>query len=547
MTASAPAARPAVGAFVAILLVVVSAIAWGHDGARAVQLVLLALPGLAWLLWPVSGLRARRVRAVAVATWAMLFVADGIVRGHVWHAFEAAAHSSHVISAIANTSPRESAEFATMYAPAIAASTAALLAALVMVVLAARRSVRAGTALAAAPFGPRPRRWLTGLLALVLLTGTLAYASKPWRRWHPLPFWVGWAQDVRDLRASWADQARSRDAIRERARQGGARRASDAPATVVLVLGESVNRDNLQLYGYPRATSPRLAALKHQLQDAMVVLRHAWSTEPGTLAALQSMLLMHEPGTRHPQHLLALAQAAGYKVWWISNHDDLGIEQLHARMADEVHLLNRTPGRATATLDEVTLPVFGQALADPTPHKLIVLHLLGAHPHYKLRRPEGPNRFALPDDAVQRELRTRGRPDWLRDLRDEYDAALHYHDEIMSRSLEMTRDAASGGYAAWVYVSDHGQEVAHEVDRAGHSETTAAGYRIPALVWQNQARRPMPHDVALRPFRADWAGWTLTHLLDLHWPGRSDSRDVLDPSYVWTAPRLRAPVHDFHR
>jgi len=55
-----------------------------------------------------------------------------------------------------------------------------------------------------------------------------------------------------------------------------------------------------------------------------------------------------------------------------------------------------------------------------------------------------------------------------------YDAALLYHDFVVSETLQLTRRAGRpGDYRAWMYLSDHGQEVGHVSDRAGHSPTTA--------------------------------------------------------------------------
>ncbi len=104
----------------------------------------------------------------------------------------------------------------------------------------------------------------------------------------------------------------------------------------------------------------------------------------------------------------------------------MAVEQLYAQLADEV----------------------GLALRDPAPRKLVVVHLMGAHPHYRVRHPDGANPFAGIDDAFER------------------------------------------GRGAWMYLSDHGQEVGHELDRAGHSATTAAGYRIPALLWRSEGLPP---------------------------------------------------------
>ncbi|RPH40389.1 MAG: sulfatase, partial [Burkholderiales bacterium] len=142
-------------------------------------------------------------------------------------------------------------------------------------------------------------------------------------------------------------------------------------------------------------------------------------------------------------------------------------------------------------------------------------------------------------DAVARAMAAEGRPFWIRRARDHYDAALRHHDRIVARSFEQTRASAGDGrYVAWMYLSDHGQEVGHEIDHAGHSAHTAAGFRIPAVVWQSRPRGPVPTDIEARPFRADWGSWTLAHLLALRWRGRDPQRDALDTAYRWQVPVL---------
>jgi heptose-I-phosphate ethanolaminephosphotransferase len=148
--------------------------------------------------------------------------------------------------------------------------------------------------------------------------------------------------------------------------------------------------------------------------------------------------------------------------------------------------------------------------------------------------------------VVERQLEGQGRPGWLRQLRNEYDAAVLNHDLLVSELLDLTRaGGAGGGYRAWMFLSDHGQEVAHERDHAGHSPGTAAGYRIPALIWHNQESRLLPADLERRPFRADWGSWTLTDLLRIQWHGNEPDRNVLSDAYRWQAPRLAAPVASF--
>jgi heptose-I-phosphate ethanolaminephosphotransferase len=518
-------------------------VAFGHDGRKIGQLLLLALPALLWLFWPLRSAAMRTLRSWALWLWAMAFVVDATLRAYLFDTYQAAPDSSLVLGAMANTSARESAEYLAMHWRAVTA-------ALVPVAVAGGLLAWFVWPAQARDHAERTRwrraPWGITLLGLAVLASSIAYASKPWRRLHPVPYWADWARSVQSQRATWADGATTRRVALERARAAEPVLLSQAPATVVLVVSESINRDNLGLYGYARATTPRLSAQHAALAGRLIVLRNAWSVDPATLPALANLFQFGDVSNKNPMHVLALARAAGYRVWWIGNQDDMAVEQTHAGFADELQLVNRTPGRSSASPDSAVLAPLRSALADPHPRKLIVVHLMGAHPHYHLRYPEGRNPFEGQADAVERQLESQGRPGWLRQLRNEYDAALLNHDTLVSELLDLTRAAEpAGGYRAWMFLSDHGQEVAHERERAGHSPGTAAGYRIPALIWQSEASRALPADLERRPFRADWSSWTLTDLLRIQWRADESSRNVLNNGYHWLAPRLGAPVVSF--
>ncbi|MBU2407503.1 MAG: phosphoethanolamine transferase, partial [Gammaproteobacteria bacterium] len=380
----------------------------------------------------------------------------------------------------------------------------------------------------------------------IVLLGTVAHASKPWRRLHPVVYWSDWSQSVVALRSGWADQERERQVLMERARAAQPTIAREGPATLVLVISDSINRDNLSLYGYGRATTPRLRAHKALLGDDMLVMRNAWSADASTIPSLRNMFHFGLPPDQQPHHVLALARAAGYKIWWMSNHDDVAIEQQHARLADVVEIVNRTPGRAGASLDGELLDCVQEALEDPAERKLIVVHLMGAHPHYSLRFPVGANPFDDHIDPIEEGLEREGRSRWVRRFRQEYDSALLYHDFVVAETLQLARQSRPAeGYKAWMYLSDHGQEVGHGGNFAGHSPTTASGYRIPAIIWRNRLTGPNPEGVERRPFRADWAGWTITNLLDVRWHGDDTDRNVLAPGYRWQPPNLPVEVPSF--
>lgn len=516
-------------------------IALGHDGRRIAQLAALAAPLLAWLVWPVQRTWVHRLRTGVVWLWVMAFALDSVARAYLLDAYQAAPDGALVLGAAANTNARESTEYLSMHWRTAVIWCAALAAAGLIVGRFAQRGMRA----AAAPAWPRSA---VVLMCVLLLLGSIAYASRPWRRLHPAIFWTNWTQSVQALRAGWADRQQQRDQAIARARAMAPVMVQDGPATIVLVITDSINRDNMGLYGYGRATTPRLLDDKARLGDRMLVLRHAWSADASTLPALRNMLNFGLPESEDPPHALALARAAGYRVWWISNHDDVAVEQQHARLADVVDMVNRTPGRASASLDGEILDCVQEALQNPTPRKLIVVHLLGAHPHYGLRFPVGANPFDDGEDAVDAGMLKKGRSAWIRESRQDYDAAMLYHDFVVSELFHLTRDAGRpDDYRAWMYLSDHGQEVGHESDRAGHSPSTASGYRIPAVIWRNRQRTPTPPGVAEKPFRADWTGWTLADLLNIRWTGDEPSRNVLHDDYRWHAPAIPARVESFTR
>ena len=511
----------------------------GHDGRRIGQMLFLSAPVLMWLAWPVRSRVWQRGRSIVVCAWAMLFVADAMLRAYLLDAYQAAPDSALVLGAAANTNVREGSEYLLMnWRSMVVWSLPVILSGWVF-----WRAVAHGATMPA-----RWSRWAIAALCVLLLMSAVAYASKPWRRLHPAAFWTTWTKSILTLRVSWADQQRERAGVLARARASSPFVAHTGPATVVLVITDSINRDNMSLYGYGRPTTPRLLAQKEQIGEKMVVMRNAWSVDASTLPALRNLFSFGVPDDKEPQHLLALARAAGYKVWWMSNHDDVAVEQKHARLADVVEMVNRTPGRAGASLDGELLDCIQEALEDTSERKLIVVHLMGAHPHYRLRFPAGENPFDDKVDDVEKGLIDRGRSMWVRKFRQEYDAAMLYHDFVVAKTLDLTRTVGpAGDYRAWMYLSDHGQEVGHVSDKAGHSPSTASGYRIPMLLWRNREESSAQPGLGDRPFRADWAGWTMAELLHMKWTGESRVRNVLDPAYVWHAPTLPMQVDSFEK
>lgn len=516
------------------LSAVLAALMLAYEGTRLFQVLVLALPAGLWLCWPIRSAYGRALQALFAGTMGMVFITDGLVRAFLLKVYGASPAGTMVITAVANTTWQEVTEFMTMYGANLGLLVLFVLVSLAVLSVSLWWWWRT-------PWPPlRMSGWRLGALLLLLTLMLLAIAIKPWRQHHPVVFWFQWMSDVSSLRNQWADFGEQRRRLLANAQTQNPTITSEAPDTVVLIIGESINRGNLSLYGYPRETTPQLTLRQQADASRLGVFRHAWSVDASTIPALRNFFHVGQP-ERSQQHLLALASKAGYQTWWISNHDDLAIDQEHAQLADVVHKLNKTPGRSAQSLDEGTLPLLEQALQDQAPRKLIVLHLLGAHPHYRLRHPQDRAPFDHFKDQIYQGLKDQGRSSRVSDLRNDYDSAIHYHDTVVAATLDLTRK--HGKKSVWVYFSDHGQEVGHVGEHVGHSAITADGYRVPVLLW-GEAIKALSPQTFLQPLRTDWLGYSVLRLLGIDWLSHAPQLDVLDQRYQWTPPALEA-VPDF--
>jgi len=276
------------------------------------------------------------------------------------------------------------------------------------------------------------------------------------------------------------------------------------PSTLVLVIGESTNRQRMSLYGYPRATTPKLDAMRDQLQ----VFDNVVTPRPYTIEALQQVLTFADE--ENPDAYLTtpsiinLMKQAGYKTFWITNQQTMTERNTmlttFSKQADKQVYLNNNREQNARQYDGEVLAPFSQALADQAPRKLIVVHLLGTHMSYKYRYPEDYAKF---NDR-------QGVPAWVTDDQlptyNSYDNAVLYNDFVVSSLIERLSGSQANGFL--LYLSDHGEAVFDSPTDTilGRSEgqPTAPMYTIPFMLWtskQWQANNPTAYQQELgRPY-----------------------------------------------
>ena len=468
----------------------------------------------------------------------LLAFIDAALRAFLYQTYSAEPMSTFVLESAANTNLDEALGFlATEWAGALLGtllSLAALTTALFVMHLASKTS--SDNAMASGW-----RRWFWRFWMLLFASVCILSWAKPsWRIHYPPIFWSKWMESVAGMQSIWmkADQHEAAEITEARSVLLD---ASPAPRTIVLVIGESTTRDDWSLYGYSRDTTPKLKALESK-DSNLGTFRQAWSVDASTIAAFRSMFIFPVPQSAGDGriNLFALFSAAGWTVHWISNQDDIAIQTQYAVFASEAQFINRMTGRSSASMDLNVLPTFKQALADPAPRKLIVVHLIGAHPHYALRFRDS-DEIDWGHDHVMQNLNHLDRSPWVVAARNQYDWAMRYQDEVLSELFHLSKNAQASAKSPldWIFLSDHGQELGDTANRAGHSQTAPSSYRIPFLIWSSE-RSFNPYEN--RPFRADFLSPLMLELAGINWKGEDPRQVLIADDYSWMKPHL--PIED---
>lgn len=311
------------------------------------------------------------------------------------------------------------------------------------------------------------------------------------------------------------------------------------PATVVVFIGESGNRMNWGLYGYPRDTTAPLAQVFERLDGQALLFTQARSTQAFTLPSLRLALTPASEKSpdlwRETPDFVLMARAAGYQVRWLSNQPGQdGWLASMARGAHEHVFINSGNWRDSSTEDDDLIPVLRQMLQGPaSKHELIVVHLLGQHFHYALRCGKHPGPFSrVTDDAVMQSMKAQGRSAGIRQSRNDYDNATYCGTRSVAGMLQTVAEARASRSLRALYFSDHGQEVGHHRDFAGHSEQDESGYTVPLWIWSNAKARPLHSQHINAPIRLDTLDQALQHLMGIRSRWYEPSEDFLSAGYA---------------
>ncbi len=290
---------------------------------------------------------------------------------------------------------------------------------------------------------------------------------------------------------------------------------------VVLVIGESCNRNHMELYGYYLPNTPRLSALDRQKK--IFTFRDVISPHSTTVAVLSKLLTFcdYESDKEWYEYnnLVDVLNAAGYKTFWLSNQESSGIwgsvgQMLAQRSGEHAFTRIRDSCEDLGALDEELFPLIDRARTECGEKNFFVVHLMGQHDLYVKRYPYAFHKFT--EDDIRLDLTPRGKLSVA-----QYDNSIYYNDFIVSEIIDKFKDDE----ALLIYISDHGEAVYDGTDFNGHVEENPNRHMIevPCIFWvSDKLREAYPEKVFQiakavdRPYMSDDMIHTLLDLMDIH-------------------------------
>lgn len=329
------------------------------------------------------------------------------------------------------------------------------------------------------------RQKVLAALGVLMLLVAFQQVNQRGRTFDTIPGFTGVAIDYVSNQEGMESVIANRLALYEN-KKFTAQMKSSAPQTYVIVIGESLNRNHLSLYGYTRETSPNLKRLKSELIVFDNVVSPFAQTRPSLSVSLTEADTVNGIQERDAISLIGALKKAGFKTWWISNQQPLRVPTTAlAALADVEHFISHDfHGVEVNRYDGYLLPSVKKAIEYEAPHKVIFVHLMGSHLQYKNRYPED---YALFEGAEGVQSYVDRPSEAQLDYINAYDDSVRYTDYVVGQFLEYLKTTPD--IAALSFFADHGEEVFDSKNFKGHGPdgVTRHMLEVPFIFWRNKA------------------------------------------------------------
>lgn len=367
----------------------------------------------------------------------------------------------------------------------------------------------------------------------VFVQRPLPYSYEKFHATYPLNMLIAVNEFVKQKQAV-ADIAESTALFKFSARQ------TDIPAQrqiYVLVIGETLRPDRLQLNGYNRATTPRLSGTKNVISYTNMVSPWAWTrmSVPVILSRKSATDQRYFPTETS---VVAAFKEAGFSTAWLSTQSPLGVHDssiaLHASEADQVQYLNPVGYKKEGFYDDILLPAFERVLQQNEQKQLIVLHTLGSHFSYADRYPQAFDLFTPSGKGQSISMHDQNSRVLLNNA---YDNSVAYTDFILFNLIKQLEQSQS--ISSLFYVSDHGENIFDgQCNKSGHGHNTERDYRVASILWTSELynlnypqKKSLAEQRREQPLMTSNVFHSLLDLAGIEYPDQKLTKSWLSPDW----------------
>lgn len=303
---------------------------------------------------------------------------------------------------------------------------------------------------------------------------------------------------------------------------------------IILIIGESTQRNYMQIYGYDLPTTPHLNELVKSKN--LFVFDDIISPQTHTAFVLDKLLTFanYENNATtpwyHQMNLIDAMNLLDYKSFWLSNQEQISVwnnvAEVIAKRASVQHFSNTAFSGGSNAKDEILLQMFDELKSkiNAKENQFIVFHLMGTHEAYAKRYPEEYEKFntqMMREKGLDKFYKSDKRlNDSQLKIRAEYANAVLYNDFVVSKIIQKFKDDD----AIVFYLSDHGDEVYDYRNFSGHTWNYVSRFmvEIPFMIYMSDTFKKRHPNIVKKvkmaqhkPFMSDNFMHALFDLLDI--------------------------------
>jgi glucan phosphoethanolaminetransferase (alkaline phosphatase superfamily) len=238
---------------------------------------------------------------------------------------------------------------------------------------------------------------------------------------------------------------------------------------IVVIIGESVTRDYMSLYGYSKNTTPWLNNASGYFFSEYI------SAAPNTYLSLPRTLAMSD-GVKvdDGNNIVSLSKKAGFETYWVSNQGYLGAYDTPSTMiaskAQHTKFLKKGDYNSSNVDDFAMLTELKEIFAEKSQKQnAIYLHMIGSHPDTCSRLNGYPVNFDVGNEKLNCYL-----------------ATIQKLDAFIKETVKTLNDTREP-YVLF-YFSDHGMTLDKSDRPVRHGNDARQNYNVPFFVITSDAK-----------------------------------------------------------